>query len=103
MSRPEFISKTPLPYDCSFRDKCVELLDRRAIPLVPLVSQDPVEYWVVNIGQFEIMWIDDKLVVYNNGVIWSDGVDPWKIEDHEAEEYEDMLDRLMVLDRLADV
>jgi hypothetical protein len=62
------------------------------------------QYWSVEIGDFEISWINKSLFVYHVGdLIWADNAHGWYIEDHEAYEYEDMLDRLIVLDALADV
>lgn len=96
--RPDFFNKEPLPYDCPFRDKCLKLLDRRA-------TFSDAKWWVVEGGGFAIIYtMSGSVVVYHDhDLIWKDGEDPWVVEDHEAEEYEDMLDRLMVLDALADV
>lgn len=104
MSKPDFLALKEHPYSCPFRDACMEVLQKHAMLVNRNIRQDR-QFWIAQIlDGIEISFIDEQLIVHHRGdLIWGDGPGGFRVEDHEADEYEDMLDRFLVLDRLADV
>ena len=65
--RPQFFNTTPLSYDCSFRDKCLKLLDRSGHPT------SNVNLWAVSVGDIDASFINGALIVYHHKtIVWLD-------------------------------
>ena len=97
--RPDFLSHAFKGAESSFRFRCLGLLQRYG-EIRPAYEDRP---WIAEVGFYEIIWYDNALVVYrDNRVIWSDfrQSGSWVVypQDHEDE-----LNRLFLLDALADV
>ena len=100
--RPDFLNLNDHAADCSFRRKCLRLLHDRGEKHAVSFGKKVIS-WDVTVGGFYVVYIHGSLCVYHDDIIWTDAYSPWAVEDHEAAEYEAMLDQLMVLERLADV
>ena len=98
MLYPSLHDRLPHPLGCKFRDDCLLLLDRAYQHHVVL------DMWSYTGGGLDLTYMDSKLIVRTSSdrkIIWHDSLDGMCVADLTP--YEEMLSRLLILDRLAEL
>ena len=98
MLYPSLHDRLPHPLGCKFRDDCLALLERA------YQYHEVLDMWSYSGGGLELMYMNSTLIVRSipdRETIWHDALNGKLVESLVP--YEELISRLLILDRLAEI